>query len=71
MLCYGGLWKSIVYLKREEVPLKAHQTDLWRQLNKFEKGKDERPININLPLRPPFQAPKYLIVLGQLCCFVG
>lgn len=33
--------------------------------------KDERPININLPLRPPFQAPKYLIVLGQLSCFVG
>lgn len=35
------------------------------------EGKDERPININLPLRPPFQASKYLIVLGQLCCFVG
>lgn len=44
-------------------PLKATQ-QVW-------DGKDERPININLPLRPPFQASKYLIVLGQLCCFVG
>lgn len=35
------------------------------------RRKDERPININLPPRPPFQALKYLIVLGQLCCFVG
>lgn len=56
---------------RNGAPLQNHQTDLLRQLNKFEKGKDERSININLPPRPPFQAPKYLIVLGQLCCFVG
>lgn len=57
--------------KSSEAPLQDHQTDLVSQLNKFEKGKDERPININLPPRPPFQALKYLIVLGQLCCFVG
>ena len=44
-------------------PLEASQ-QVW-------EGKDERPININLPLRPLFLAPKYLIVLGQLCCFVG
>lgn len=35
------------------------------------RRKDERAININLPPRPPFQALKYLIVLGLLCCFVG
>lgn len=62
---------SCLSKKRSEVSLQDHQTDLLRQFNKFEKGKDERPININLPLRPPFQALKYLIVLGQLCCFVG
>lgn len=47
----------------------SNQTDLSRQ--QVWDGKDERPININLPLRPPFQALKYLIVFGQLCCFVG
>lgn len=60
---------SLSKRRRIEVPLQVHQTDLLRQ--QVWEGKDERPININLPLRPPFQAFKYLIVLGQLCCFVG
>lgn len=38
--------------------------------DKFEEGK-MRIININSPPRPPFCVLKYLIVLGQLCCFVG
>lgn len=56
--------------RRRGVPLRVHHLTSWGSSTSLRR-KDERPININLPPRPPFQALKYLIVLGQLCCFVG